>query len=94
MSFDPPQGHEPAFAMPGAADRVTGFEALRETGIYGFDSKDMRSRPFTLLRAQILRIARRNWSWSSKSARTFGTFRIRRTRVTSSFDSFQTSRSS
>lgn len=62
MSFDPPQGVEPDQPLPGTADRATGFEALRETGIYGFDSKDMRSRPFTLLRAQLLRIARaRNW---------------------------------
>lgn len=62
MSFDPPQGVEPAHPMPGSTERATGFEALRETGIYGFDSKDIRSRPFTLLRAQILRIARaRGW---------------------------------
>lgn len=62
MSFDPPQGVDRAHAVPGTADRATGFEALRETGIYGFDSKDMRSRPFTLLRAQLLRIARaRGW---------------------------------
>jgi len=53
MSFDPPQG------VPG---RASMFETLRETGIYGFDSKDMRSRPFTLLRAQLLRIVRaRGW---------------------------------
>ncbi len=52
MSGDHPQGAAPA----------TAFDALRETGIYGFDSKDMRSRPFTLLRAQMLRIARaRGW---------------------------------
>lgn len=62
MSFDPPQRATPAFAVPGAADRATGFENLRESGIYGFDSKDIRSRPFTLLRAQVLRIARaRGW---------------------------------
>ncbi|WP_340316884.1 CpsD/CapB family tyrosine-protein kinase [Rhizorhabdus argentea] len=62
MSFDPPQRATPAFAVPGDADRATGFEKLRETGIYGFDSKDIRSRPFTLLRAQVLRIARaRGW---------------------------------
>ena len=62
MSFDPPQRVEPGASVPGAADRATGFETLRETGIYGFDSKDIRSRPFTLLRAQVLRIARaRGW---------------------------------
>ncbi len=62
MSYDSPGSVEPAHPVPGDARRATGFEALRETGIYGFDSKDMRSRPFTLLRAQLLRIARaRGW---------------------------------
>jgi Mrp family chromosome partitioning ATPase len=62
MSFDAPQRGQPAYPVPGDPSRVTGFEKLREHGIYGFDSKDVRSRPFTLLRAQLLRIARaRNW---------------------------------
>lgn len=62
MSYVPPEPVEPAATVPGDADRATGFERLRETGIYGFDSRDMRSRPFTLLRAQLLRIARaRGW---------------------------------
>ncbi|MET0376875.1 MAG: CpsD/CapB family tyrosine-protein kinase [Rhizorhabdus sp.] len=62
MSFDSPQRVAPAFAVPGDANRVTAFDKLRENGIYGFDSKDIRSRPFTLLRAQVLRIARaRGW---------------------------------
>lgn len=62
MSFDPPQGVEAVEPVPGDADRATGFEKLRESGLYGFDSRDIRSRPFTLLRAQLLRIARaRGW---------------------------------
>lgn len=62
MSFDSPQRDTPGLSVPADADRATAFEKLRETGIYGFDSKDIRSRPFTLLRAQILRIARaRGW---------------------------------
>ena len=62
MSYDPPQGVEPGAPLPSDARRPSSFEALRETGIYGFDSRDMRSRPFTLLRAQILRISRaRGW---------------------------------
>ncbi len=62
MSFDPPQSGEPAFPLAGDAGRATGFDKLRESGLYGFDSKDVRSRPFTLLRAQLLRIARaRGW---------------------------------
>jgi Mrp family chromosome partitioning ATPase len=62
MSFDSAPGSQPAFPVPGAAGRQTGFDALRKNGIYGFDSKDIRSRPFTLLRAQVLRIARaKNW---------------------------------
>lgn len=61
MSFDPPR-HQPAYPVPGEADRGVSFERLRESGLYGFDSKDVRSRPFTLLRAQLLRIARaRGW---------------------------------
>jgi len=48
-----------AALLPGdTADQRTGFEGLRRNGVYGFDSKDIRSRPFTLLRAQVLRIAR------------------------------------
>lgn len=62
MTFDPSHRGQPAFPLPGEAERVPGFEQLREGGIYGFDSRDMRSRPFTLLRAQVLRIARaRGW---------------------------------
>lgn len=62
MSFDPPQPVEPALAVPEDGNRLSVFETLRETGIYGFDGKDIRARPFTLLRAQILRIARaRSW---------------------------------
>lgn len=62
MSFDPPQRGGPPFATPGDASRASMFEKLRDNGIYGFDSKDIRSRPFTLLRAQMLRIARaRGW---------------------------------
>ena len=62
MSFDPPRQGQPAYPVPGDANRTTGFERLRESGLYGFDSRDVRSRPFTLLRAQILRIARaRGW---------------------------------
>lgn len=61
MSFDPPRSADPGFAMPGAGSTL-GFDSLRESGIYGFDGKDIRSRPFTLLRAQLLRIARaRGW---------------------------------
>jgi protein-tyrosine kinase len=59
MTYEGPQPGEGAnYPVPGAASRQTGFEALRQNGIYGFDSKDIRSRPFTLLRAQVLRIAR------------------------------------
>lgn len=62
MSFDPPNHVEQAFPLPPEPDRVPGFDQLRETGIYGFDSRDIRSRPFTLLRAQLIRIARaRGW---------------------------------
>jgi len=62
MSFDAPQHGQPSYPVPGDAHRTTGFEKLRETGLYGFDSKDVRARPFTLLRAQLLRIARaRGW---------------------------------
>jgi Mrp family chromosome partitioning ATPase len=57
----PPDMDRDAASFP-AEEPIRGFEQLRETGIYGFDSKDIRSRPFTLLRAQILRIARsRGW---------------------------------
>jgi Mrp family chromosome partitioning ATPase len=58
MTDDSAEQVQPAQPAHGDARRSTAFEALRETGIYGFDSKDMRSRPFTLLRAQLLRIAR------------------------------------
>lgn len=58
MTGDSVEQVQQAQPVPGEARRPTAFEALRETGIYGFDSKDMRSRPFTLLRAQVLRIAR------------------------------------
>lgn len=62
MSGDPAQGGEPGHPSATDADRVLGFERLRETGLYGFDGKDIRSRPFTLLRAQVIRIARaRGW---------------------------------
>jgi len=58
MTFDSTKSADPVFPVAGAADRQTGFDRLRKNGIYGFDSKDIRSRPFTLLRAQVLRIAR------------------------------------
>ncbi len=63
MSFDPIQSvGEPAFPIPSDRARPGSFDRLRANGIYGFDSKDMRSRPFTLLRAQVLRIAKaRGW---------------------------------
>jgi len=59
MSFDSPQ---PGAPLPTDRLRPSGFDRLRDNGIYGFDSRDIRSRPFTLLRAQVLRIARaRGW---------------------------------
>ncbi len=58
MTYDGPQRDEPVYPVAGSAGRQTGFEHLRDKGLYGFDSKDIRSRPFTLLRAQLLRIAR------------------------------------
>lgn len=62
MSFDAPQPAAPAFPLTTDRARPSGFDQLRANGIYGFDSRDIRSRPFTLLRAQILRIARaRGW---------------------------------
>jgi protein-tyrosine kinase len=62
MSFDPPRRAEQGLPTPGTPEPILGFEQLRESGIYGFDSKDIRSRPFTLLRAQVLRIAKaRGW---------------------------------
>jgi Mrp family chromosome partitioning ATPase len=63
MSDDPLlDGVEPGADAPGDARHPSRFEALRETGLYGFDSRDIRARPFTLLRAQILRITRaRGW---------------------------------
>lgn len=62
MNYDSIQ-REAAALLPGdTADQRTGFDRLRSNGVYGFDSKDIRSRPFTLLRAQVLRIARaKNW---------------------------------
>ena len=66
MSYDPPSGVEPD------ARRSGSFEALRESGLYGFDSKDIRARPFTLLRAQILRITRqRGWKIIGITSPTF-----------------------
>ncbi|MDB5687545.1 MAG: chromosome partitioning protein, partial [Rhizorhabdus sp.] len=62
MNQDPIQPGASQSPAGDVAAQRTGFERLRSNGVYGFDSKDIRSRPFTLLRAQVLRIARaKNW---------------------------------
>ncbi|MDX3883422.1 MAG: CpsD/CapB family tyrosine-protein kinase [Sphingomonas sp.] len=47
---------------PGTATVETPIEGLLDKHIYGFNSRDQRSRPFNLLRSQVLKLARsRNW---------------------------------
>ena len=58
MTYEPAQRDEPVFPVVGSAGRPSAFERLRKNGVYGFDSRDIRSRPFNLLRAQVLRIAK------------------------------------
>lgn len=52
----------PLFSIADADQDQAGFSKLNANGIFAFDSKDIRSRPFTLLRAQVLKIAQsRGW---------------------------------
>ncbi|WP_380879919.1 CpsD/CapB family tyrosine-protein kinase [Sphingomonas sp. DBB INV C78] len=59
------QGLSPARSIipaPGTATVTVGTEGLLDNHIYGFNSRDQRSRPFNLLRSQVLKTSRaRNW---------------------------------
>lgn len=50
----------PILPLPGTAPHRVTTAGLLERHIYGFNSRDQRSRPFNLLRSQVLKAARAN----------------------------------
>nr|WP_245842947.1 CpsD/CapB family tyrosine-protein kinase [Sphingomonas laterariae] len=55
-------GHS-VIPAPGTATVTVPVEGLLDNHIYGFNSRDQRSRPFNLLRSQVLKMARaRDWT--------------------------------
>lgn len=53
-------GGRPIIPPPGTASHRASTAGLLERHIYGFNSRDQRSRPFNLLRSQVLKAARAN----------------------------------